>query len=156
MELKIIEFPKRNLCVYKDESRLYYSTVKFKWGRRKITEIFDNENNKLFQVEYFISHFSEKFKIVSQNENLIVKIQTIDNSKIVLENSSILERKSSFFNITNSKFSYFYNDQKIGYSKVVNWVNMQKYKLNVEEDNKGILDLLIILILSNESGYSTD
>lgn len=156
MELKIIEFPKRNLCVYKDQSRLYYSTVKFKFGRRKTTEIFDNENNKLFQVEYFNGFFSETFKIISQNENLIAKIQTIENSKIVLENSSILERKSSFFNITNSKFSYFYNEQKIGSSKVINWVNTQKYKLNIKEDKKGVLDLLIILILSNESGYSTD
>ena len=156
MELKIIEFPKRNLCVYKDQSRLYYSTVKFKFGKRKTTEIFDNENNKLFQVEYFNGFFSETFKIISQNENLIAKIQTIENSKIVLENSSILERKSSFFNITNSKFSYFYDEQEMGCSKVINWVDTKKYTLNIEEVEKGILDLLIILILSNESGYSTD
>lgn len=156
MELKIIEFPKRNLCVYKDQSRLYYSTVKFKFGRRKTTEIFDNENNKLFQVEYFNDFFSETFKIISQNENLIAKIQTIENSKIVLENSSILERKSSFFNITNSKFSYFYDEQEMGCSKVINWVDTKKYTLNIEEVEKGVLDLLIILILSNESGYSTD
>ena len=155
MELKIIQFPKRNLCVYGEGSRLYYSTVKFKWGKRRTIEIFDNENSKLFQIGYR-GFFSETSEIISQHENLAQKIIFIDDSKIILENKSILERKTSFFNLTRSKFTYFIDGQKVGYSKVTNWVDAKKLQLHVEENGKELLDSLIILILICETADPTE
>ena len=155
MELKVIEFPNRTLCVYKNEDRIYYSNVKFKWGRRKVAEIFNDQNVKLLEVGYH-GFFSEKFKITFQYENLQTKILAINNSRFILENNLIIERKASFFNITNSKFSYFYNNHQIGNSKVINWVDTKKYTLDFRADELEIFELFIILILTYETGYSPE
>jgi hypothetical protein len=151
MDFKILEFPNRNLCVYKNEIKIFYSTCKFKWGNRKTTEIFNNENTKLFEVQYN-GYFYDKFKIKFQNESLKSKISLIKNSKMILEDKTKIIRKSIGINITNSNFNYYFENKKIANSKVVKWVNGKIYNLEVETDEKELQELLIINFLINESG----
>ncbi len=73
MNFKILEFPNRNLNVFNNDVKIFYSKCKFKWGNRKTTEIFNEENSKLFEVQYY-GCFYDKFRIIFQNENLKNKI----------------------------------------------------------------------------------
>jgi hypothetical protein len=151
MNFKILEFPNRNLCVYNNDVKVFYSTCKFKWGNRKTTEIYNEKSIKLFEVEYD-GYFYDKFSIIFQNESLKNRISKIESSKIILENSSEIVRKSVGLNLTNSNFSYYFKSGKIAKSKVIKWVNGKIYNLEIDDIEKELQELLIIKFLILESG----
>ena len=151
MNFKILEFPNRNLCVYNNDVKIFYSTCQFKLGNRKTTEIFNEENLKLFEVEYD-GYFYDKFRIIFQNESLINRVDKIENSRIILENNNEIVRKSVGLNLTNSNFNYYFDGGKIAKSKVIKWVNGKIYNLEIDEIEKELQELLIIKFLILESG----
>lgn len=151
MNFKILEFPNRNLCVYNNDVKIFYSTCKFKWGNRKTTEIFNEESIKLFEVQYD-GYFYDKLRIIFQNKSLKNRISKIESSKIILQNSSEIVRESIGLNFTNSNFNYYFNSEKIAKSKVIKWVNGKIYKLEINDIEKELQELLIIKFLVLESG----
>ena len=151
MNFKILEFPNRNLCVYNNDVKIFYSTCKFKWGNRKTTEIFNEESIKLFEVQYD-GYFYDKFRIIFQNESLKNRISKIESSKIILQNSSEIVRKSIGLNFTNSNFNYYFNSEKIAKSKVIKWVNGKIYNIEINDLEKELQELIIIKFLILESG----
>ncbi|WP_026976928.1 hypothetical protein [Flavobacterium tegetincola] len=151
MNLKILEFPNRNLCLYENELKLFYSKCTFKWGNRKTTEIFDNENRKIFEVNYN-GYFYDKFQIIYQSSYLNGKLKSVDNSKIITEDGVIINRKRIGLNITNSNFHYYLGAEKIATSKVLKWVNGKVFEMEISTNEKELQYLLIIKFLIYESG----
>lgn len=151
MNFKILEFPNRNLCVYNNDIKVFYSTCQFKLGNRKTTEIFNEDNIKLFEVHYD-GYIYDKFHIIFQNERLKNRISKIESSKIILENNREIVRKSVGLNFTNSNFNYYFNGRKTAKSKVIKWVNGKIYNLEIDDIEKELQGLLIIKFLILESG----
>lgn len=155
MEIEIVDLD-RGLRAFKDNSLLFYSTVKINIFNR-IIKVFNYDDILVLELKVTDIILKINYKILFQNNDLINHIARIGYNSIFLdEDKSLKKRFNNRIISFNWNYSYFYNNVRIAQVKH----NTKKYPcimvLDIEEKNLNFRDQILIHILSTRIADPND
>lgn len=149
MELKVIASINKDLEIFKNDEKIFYSTIKYLW-LRKIIEVFNAKDEKLIEIKY-AGFFTETYKIISQSDILNLKIKSINDSEILLNDNSKIQKSRYSFGF-KSRSAYMHKGEKIATSEENYWFWKRKFVIKIETIDSELLNILAMVILIYENG----
>nr|WP_315239177.1 hypothetical protein [uncultured Flavobacterium sp.] len=153
MILEIIQKRRQSLFVYQDRKLLFYSVVRFNWINR-IINIYNENDDLLLELKYRSFFMKSNYKILFQNQSLNPFINEINSRSITFNTDKHLTVDSKYFISFN--YNYYFRDTKIAELKKKIFSTSCKMTLELNDENLEFSYLIIMHVLSIETGVSVD
>lgn len=153
MILEIIQKRRQSLFVYQDGKLLFYSVVRFNWINR-IINIYNENDDLLLELKYRSFFMKSNYKILFQNQSLNPFINEINSRSITFNTDKHLTVDSKYFISFN--YNYYFRDTKIAELKKKIFSTSSKMTLELNDENLEFSYLIIMHVLSIETGVSVD
>lgn len=158
MEIEVI-YDKGGLCAYKNDELLFYSTssaTNMNLFQRTI-KVFNHDDNLVLELKMIDLIFKNNYKILFQNNDLIDHITKIDYGDIYFdENKSLKKRYNNRIISLNWNYYYMYEHIKIAQVKHNLKYYPCKMVVNIEDQNLGFLNQILIHVLSMRTADPND
>ena len=156
MEIEIIEKQNQSLFAYKENALLFYSKVNSNIIN-KIIKVFNKDDNLVLELKITDLVFKNNYKIIFQNNELIDHITRINYRDIYFDDSKSFTKRYNN-RIISFSWNYYYSYKQIKIAQVKHNTKYYPCKMlvNINDENLGFLNQILVHILSVRTADSND